>query len=204
MPPFLFLLTTLNDFDLQFDMPALQIFANFPYGVAITDIDNDDILDCLSAKRKDFDPEAKTVTYVWSLNGGEGNNSSKQKNWFLLLLSVLLLEARSAQFVPRLKADYCDSNIQENFFVAHLCLCGYVHADSDNVEVAHFRYTDYKDCAIVEVPHFGDECVLFVSKEKENDVPASCLEQFSDICGEAISLRERHPCVVDETDEEDY
>uniref|UniRef100_A0A023GD09 Putative lipocalin-2 1 n=1 Tax=Amblyomma triste TaxID=251400 RepID=A0A023GD09_AMBTT len=159
---------------LQRDIPdAFQIFASFPYGVAITDIDNDEILDCLTAKRKDFDPEAKTVTYVWSLNGGEGN---KRKH---------VAFHHTAGATP-------DAT---NFTVGK---------DSDKVEVAHFRYTDYKDCAIVEVPHFGDECVLFVSQEKENDVPASCMEQFSDICGEAISLRDKHVCVDDKSEDEDY
>ncbi|XP_077488707.1 uncharacterized protein LOC144099353 isoform X1 [Amblyomma americanum] len=153
--------------------PPLHVFANFPYGVAITDIDNDNILDCLTAKRKDFDPEAKTVTYVWSLNGGEGNNRYH------------VAFHHTAGATP-------DAT---NFTVGK---------DSDNVEVAHFLYSDNKDCAIVDVPHFGDECVLFVSQEKENDVPEICLEHFADICGDAIAVRDRHRCVDDDTDEEDY
>ncbi|KAL1469371.1 hypothetical protein MTO96_041074, partial [Rhipicephalus appendiculatus] len=36
------------------------------------DSDNDTIFDCLTAKRKDFDADAKTTTYVWSLNHGQG------------------------------------------------------------------------------------------------------------------------------------
>ncbi|XP_077488708.1 uncharacterized protein LOC144099353 isoform X2 [Amblyomma americanum] len=159
---------------LERDVPdAFQVFANFPYGVAITDIDNDNILDCLTAKRKDFDPEAKTVTYVWSLNGGEGNNRYH------------VAFHHTAGATP-------DAT---NFTVGK---------DSDNVEVAHFLYSDNKDCAIVDVPHFGDECVLFVSQEKENDVPEICLEHFADICGDAIAVRDRHRCVDDDTDEEDY
>ncbi|KAK8782415.1 hypothetical protein V5799_016241 [Amblyomma americanum] len=131
---------------LQRSVPdAFQIFANFPYGVAIMDIDNDTILDCLTAKRKDYDPEAKTVTYIWSLNSGEGNN---------------------------------------RFHTA------FHHTAGATPDATNFTV--------------GKECVLFVSRERENDVPLSCLEQFSDICGEAISLRDKHICVDDDTEDEGY
>uniref|UniRef100_A0A023GAF4 Putative lipocalin-5 1 n=1 Tax=Amblyomma triste TaxID=251400 RepID=A0A023GAF4_AMBTT len=157
---------------LKRDVPdAFQIYANFPVGVGVTDIDNDNIMDCLSAKRKDFDPEAKTVTYIWSLNGDDG--SSRKHVAF---------------------HHYAGATPDATNFTV---------GNDSNMAVAHFLYTDYKDCAILEIPHFGDECILFVSREKENDVPESCLEQFTDTCGEAISLRDRHVCVDDDTEDED-
>ncbi|KAL3219444.1 hypothetical protein MRX96_030396 [Rhipicephalus microplus] len=51
---------------------AFKVFAAFPYAVGISDADNDVIFQCITATRKDFDPEAKTVTYVWSLSDGPG------------------------------------------------------------------------------------------------------------------------------------
>ncbi|KAL1481336.1 hypothetical protein MTO96_034545, partial [Rhipicephalus appendiculatus] len=51
---------------------ALKIFELFPYGVAIMETEGDKKFECLTALRKDFDPEAKTATYIWSLDSGEG------------------------------------------------------------------------------------------------------------------------------------
>ncbi|KAL1486682.1 hypothetical protein MTO96_046847, partial [Rhipicephalus appendiculatus] len=66
---------------------------------------------------------------------------------------------------------------------------------SDKVEVAYFRYTDYRNCAVMEVGHYGEQCILWVAKEMENDVPAHCLEQYDDICGVGIQYpRQRYLC----------
>uniref|UniRef100_A0A034WXA3 Lipocalin 24 n=1 Tax=Rhipicephalus microplus TaxID=6941 RepID=A0A034WXA3_RHIMP len=54
--------------------------------------------------------------------------------------------------------------------------------DTKNTKVAHFVYTDYKDCVIVEIPYDGDQCQLWVSKEVEDDVPQHCLDHLEDIC----------------------
>ncbi|XP_077488478.1 uncharacterized protein LOC144099208 [Amblyomma americanum] len=148
-----------------------MIFAKFPYGVGISDVDNDTIFECLTAKRKDFDPVAKTVTYVWSLNDGDGKRKHVGFH-------------HTAGATP-------DAT---NFTVGQ---------DSSKVEVAYFRWSDYKDCAITEVPHFTNQCTLWVSKAVENQVPAYCLEQFHDICGVMVPLHDSDLCVVDEVDTED-
>ncbi|XP_077539459.1 uncharacterized protein LOC144152121 isoform X2 [Haemaphysalis longicornis] len=59
--------------ELQRDVPdGFKAIAAFEHPIAIADTDNDSILECLSAHRQDFNSEAKTVTYVWSLVGENG------------------------------------------------------------------------------------------------------------------------------------
>ncbi|XP_077486620.1 uncharacterized protein LOC144097888 [Amblyomma americanum] len=62
------------------------------------------------------------------------------------------------------------------------------------VEVGYFRYTDYKNCAILELPHFGDQCTLWVSEEARDSVPDKCLEQYADICGEGVPIFDKKTC----------
>ncbi|XP_077491996.1 uncharacterized protein LOC144102655 [Amblyomma americanum] len=46
---------------------AFEVVENFPNAVGITDFDNIDPLECLSATRTEIDKEALTATYVWKL-----------------------------------------------------------------------------------------------------------------------------------------
>lgn len=149
---------------------AFEVFAQFPYAVAISDADNDTIFECLTATRKDFDPEAKTVTYVWSISDSPG----KRKHVGFHHTAGATPEAT-------------------NFTVGK----------STVVEVAYVVWSDYKDCAITEVPHFSDQCTLWVSKAVEDLVPVSCLEQFHDVCGVVVPLHDSDLCLDDENDEED-
>ncbi|XP_037520672.1 uncharacterized protein LOC119397314 [Rhipicephalus sanguineus] len=156
---------------LQREAPdAFEVFAAFPYAVGISDINNDTIFECLSARRKDFDPEAKTVTYVWSLNDGPG----KRKR---------VAFHHTAGATP-------DAT---NFTVGK----------STDVEVAYIVWSDYKDCAITDVSHFSQQCTLWVSKAVEDLVPVSCLEQFHDVCGVMVPLRDSDLCLDDENDVDD-
>ncbi|XP_037578997.1 uncharacterized protein LOC119461703 [Dermacentor silvarum] len=156
---------------LQRDAPdAFKVFAAFPYAVGISDSDNDTIFECLTTKRKDFDPEAKTVTYVWSLSDGPG----KRKH---------------VEFHHTTGATPDATNFT-------------VGTDSDEMEVAYVTWSDYKDCAITEVPHYGDQCTLWVSKAVEDLVPVYCLEQFHDICGVMVPLHDSDLCEDDQFEEE--
>ncbi|XP_077486173.1 uncharacterized protein LOC144097304 [Amblyomma americanum] len=49
-----------------------DIVAFFGDAVAVMDIDNDDVLDCLTTKRTQYDPEGWSATYLWSLQGATG------------------------------------------------------------------------------------------------------------------------------------
>ncbi|XP_077535285.1 uncharacterized protein LOC144147100 [Haemaphysalis longicornis] len=58
---------------LQREVPdAFKTIAAFPYAIGISDANNDTIFECLTVLRSQFDPVAKTATYVWSLNQGPG------------------------------------------------------------------------------------------------------------------------------------
>ncbi|KAH6928775.1 hypothetical protein HPB50_019475 [Hyalomma asiaticum] len=57
-----------------------------------------------------------------------------------------------------------------------------VNNDTEHSTVAHFVYTDYKECVIVELSYDGDQCQLWVSADVKDDVPQHCLDQLEDIC----------------------
>uniref|UniRef100_G3MQN9 Lipocalin/cytosolic fatty-acid binding domain-containing protein n=1 Tax=Amblyomma maculatum TaxID=34609 RepID=G3MQN9_AMBMU len=149
---------------LQREVPdTFKIFEAFPHPVGVMDIDNDTILDCLSARRAEMDPEAQTATYVWSLAGSEG-------------------KTRAHVPVYHMPGDSPDATRYS------------VGSKDGPVEVGYFRYTDYKDCAILELPHFGDQCTLWVSEEVRDSIPAECLEQYADICGEGAPIYDKEMC----------
>ncbi|KAL1486469.1 hypothetical protein MTO96_031371, partial [Rhipicephalus appendiculatus] len=41
------------------------VFQSFPYVLSLSDSDNDTIFECMEANRTEFDPVAKTATFVW-------------------------------------------------------------------------------------------------------------------------------------------
>ncbi|XP_049527891.1 uncharacterized protein LOC125947365 [Dermacentor silvarum] len=53
-------------------LDSFKVFENFPFGVAITDNDNDTIFECVTAKRAWLDMDSKKVEYVWLLKGPKG------------------------------------------------------------------------------------------------------------------------------------
>ncbi|KAK8779742.1 hypothetical protein V5799_018917 [Amblyomma americanum] len=66
--------------------------------------------------------------------------------------------------------------------------------------VAHFVYTDYKDCAIVDIPYDGQNCQLWVSKRVVNNVPQHCLDQLHDICDVSVEEYSKELCQNDKDD----
>nr|XP_050028089.1 uncharacterized protein LOC126523531 [Dermacentor andersoni] len=149
---------------LQRDVPdTFKIFQAFANPIAALDIDNDTILECLSARRAEMDPETRTATYVWSLTGDDGK------------------ERKHVPFY-HMPGDTPDVTLFT------------VGSKSAPVEVGRFLYTDYKDCAVLEVLHFGDQCTLWVSEAVLNSIPAGCLEQYADVCGEGASVYDMDVC----------
>uniref|UniRef100_A0A131Z1L6 Lipocalin n=1 Tax=Rhipicephalus appendiculatus TaxID=34631 RepID=A0A131Z1L6_RHIAP len=150
---------------LQRETPdTFKVFDGFEHAIAITDIDNDSILDCLSAYRTAYDPEAHTATYVWSLASPDGNKSRQHA---------------SLHF----KAGDTPDTVK------------FTVGSDDTVEVARFRFTDYKTCAVVELPHFGDQCTLWVNDGVQDHIPEKCLDQFADICGNGVSHYDAEMCM---------
>uniref|UniRef100_G3MQU6 Lipocalin/cytosolic fatty-acid binding domain-containing protein n=1 Tax=Amblyomma maculatum TaxID=34609 RepID=G3MQU6_AMBMU len=66
--------------------------------------------------------------------------------------------------------------------------------DSKSTWVAHFAYTDYKDCVIVEIPYDGNQCQLWVSNRVKDDVPQHCVDQLHDICDVSIKEYSKEAC----------
>ncbi|KAL3226142.1 hypothetical protein MRX96_049058 [Rhipicephalus microplus] len=79
---------------------SFKIFESFPFAVAISDSDNDNVYECLSTRRMWIKPEEKKGEYVWFLQGNHDNH-----------------EALSSQ--------------------------------------AKFHYTDYENCAVLDLPYNG-------------------------------------------------
>ncbi|XP_077538608.1 uncharacterized protein LOC144151431 [Haemaphysalis longicornis] len=152
---------------LQREVPdAFKTFAEFPFAIGIADNDNDTIFECLTARRHNFDPVAKTVTYDWSLNTGPG-----QERYILSLHHTAGDTPDAAPFTVN---------------------------DGDTVYDGYVVYTDYKDCAVTEVPFWNNEqCTLWVSEALKDLVPTHCLRQFHDICGVAVPLRDSDLCPDD-------
>ncbi|XP_077539305.1 uncharacterized protein LOC144151994 [Haemaphysalis longicornis] len=71
----------------------------------------------------------------------------------------------------------------------------YTVGPSTDVEVGRFHYTDYKNCAVLEMHHFGDQCTLWVTKDVLDSIPEECLKQYNDICGsDSVSLYSKNKC----------
>uniref|UniRef100_A0A023G965 Putative lipocalin-5 1 n=1 Tax=Amblyomma triste TaxID=251400 RepID=A0A023G965_AMBTT len=144
--------------NLQREPPdMMRIFEAFPNATAIMDIDNDSILDCLTARRTEMDPENKTATYMWSLQGSDG-------------------KTRIHVPVYHMAGNTPDMTL-------------YIFGSKNNTpEVGYFRYTDYKNCVIFELPHFGHQCTLWVSEAARDSIPDYCLKQHANICGAGITI----------------
>ncbi|XP_065301914.1 uncharacterized protein [Dermacentor albipictus] len=150
---------------LQRETPnSFKIFDIYDNAIAVMDIDGDAILDCLSARREDYDPVAKSVTYVWSIAAPDGSGR---------------------KYVP---FHFTEGDTPDTVQFT-------ITADGDDdTGTAKFVYTDYKNCAILEVPHFGDQCTLWVTEDVQDSIPEHCLEQFADICGNGISVHDADKC----------
>uniref|UniRef100_A0A6M2D4B8 Putative lipocalin-5 1 n=1 Tax=Rhipicephalus microplus TaxID=6941 RepID=A0A6M2D4B8_RHIMP len=53
---------------------AFTVFENFPFALAVFDMDQDGDLDCVSAIRTQFDKSEPSATYVWMFKGNNPRN----------------------------------------------------------------------------------------------------------------------------------
>ncbi|XP_077540112.1 uncharacterized protein LOC144152640 [Haemaphysalis longicornis] len=148
---------------LQRELPdSFKIFDAFEHPIGIMDTNNDSVFECLSARRKDYDPDAQTVTYIWSIAGEDSNKR---------------------QLVPfhHTPGDTPDTT---RFTVG---------SDS-TVRVGRFDYTDYKNCAILEIPYFGYQCTLWVAENVKDSIPEECIIHYYDICGGGFPIYAKDIC----------
>ncbi|XP_077554179.1 uncharacterized protein LOC144169054 [Haemaphysalis longicornis] len=67
--------------------------------------------------------------------------------------------------------------------------------DESTVNVAHFIYTDYKDCVVVDIPFNNiQQCMLWVTNEVKHNIPQHCVEHYDDICPDPIWKFDRESC----------
>ncbi|XP_075752316.1 uncharacterized protein LOC119174112 isoform X2 [Rhipicephalus microplus] len=111
---------------LQRDLPdSFKIFQAFENPIGMIDTNNDSVLECLSARRAEIDPETQTATYVWSLAGDDG---------------------KGRKYIPFYHSP--GRTPDETRFS--------IGSKNRPRAIGHFLYTDYMNCAILEIPYHGD------------------------------------------------
>uniref|UniRef100_A0A131YQF8 Lipocalin n=1 Tax=Rhipicephalus appendiculatus TaxID=34631 RepID=A0A131YQF8_RHIAP len=70
-----------------------------------------------------------------------------------------------------------------------------VDDDYDHTSQAHYLFSDYKNCIIMELPIYGkQECVLWTRAKKADNVPAICKEQLQEKCKNAVISYDENTC----------
>ncbi|XP_077486712.1 uncharacterized protein LOC144098014 [Amblyomma americanum] len=154
---------------------SFEIFEKFPFAVAISDINNDSIYECLTAKRAWFDKDAKKGEYIWLLRGHH-NNPKKT-------IAFYVADGRSPDTFL-----YTEGS-GENFQICQ----------QDAIpEVGTFHYTDYETCAVLDTPYHGKTCILWASAARKDSLPQKCLDEFSKHCGVGPPLYSKDICKAEE------
>ncbi|KAL1439533.1 hypothetical protein MTO96_001298 [Rhipicephalus appendiculatus] len=67
--------------------------------------------------------------------------------------------------------------------------------DSDFVQDAHFHYTNYQNCAVMEQPFRGvHECVLWTTSDTFAEVPEDCMLEYKNSCKDATKAYDEDSC----------
>nr|XP_037275064.1 uncharacterized protein LOC119167652 isoform X1 [Rhipicephalus microplus] len=147
---------------------TFRTIAAFQEVVAISTSTNDTSFKCLSAIRTEYDPEAKTATYVWRLRGQGGT------------------ERRNVTFTITAGTT---SN-QANYIVDAdntTVYTGYTHyTDFQNCLITTITYRDH------------DHCLLWVQRSVANDIPQNCLQNYEANCDVRVPIFEIDLCNNDE------
>ncbi|KAL1445227.1 hypothetical protein MTO96_029289 [Rhipicephalus appendiculatus] len=65
-------------------------------------------------------------------------------------------------------------------------------------KVGKFYYTDYKSCAVMDMPYKGRQCILWAEETKKDELPQECLDQFNKNCGGGTPLYHKNLCAHNE------
>ncbi|KAL3226143.1 hypothetical protein MRX96_049058 [Rhipicephalus microplus] len=142
---------------------SFKIFESFPFAVAISDSDNDNVYECLSTRRMWIKPEEKKGEYVWFLQGNHDN-----RNFYVF-----------------------EGTSPDTFLFT-------VGSDEALSSQAKFHYTDYENCAVLDLPYNGRQCILWSTEKSKNSLPQKCLDEFEKYCGAGIPLYGKELCSDDE------
>uniref|UniRef100_A0A023G9C4 Putative lipocalin-5 1 n=1 Tax=Amblyomma triste TaxID=251400 RepID=A0A023G9C4_AMBTT len=147
----------------QREIPSIaEVVALFRDSIALMDIDNDSILDCLTARRIQYDPDVWSATYLWNVAASNGER---------LHFPVYLTAA----------------DTPDNFNISTSIKPGQFF-------IGHTYYFDGESCVVISMPHLGNQCTLWVTKERKDSIPDECMEQFEKNCGNGNNLHDRDTC----------
>ncbi|XP_050026951.1 uncharacterized protein [Dermacentor andersoni] len=66
--------------------------------------------------------------------------------------------------------------------------------DTDHIYTAQSLYSDFKTCSIFKYYGEQENCLMWVARGYEDDVPDMCIHEFNCACGPAIPLYIQHIC----------
>ncbi|XP_070395484.1 uncharacterized protein [Dermacentor albipictus] len=76
-----------------------------------------------------------------------------------------------------------------------------VDQDDSPSEEAKFYYTDYDNCAVLDIPYNGRQCILWTKETVKDSVPQKCMDAFMKNCGVGAPLYNDDLCSGDEVAE---
>ncbi|XP_075550488.1 uncharacterized protein LOC142584213 [Dermacentor variabilis] len=76
-----------------------------------------------------------------------------------------------------------------------------VGQDDASSEEAKFYYTDYDNCAVLDIPYNGRQCILWTKETVKDSVPQKCMDEFMKNCGVGAPLYKDDLCSGDEVAE---
>ncbi|XP_065281103.1 uncharacterized protein [Dermacentor albipictus] len=150
---------------LQPEFPDVgKVFEGFRAGLALSDIDNDGDLDCVTTTQDNYNASVQSATYVWHLQAVNGH------------------EARDIYFYVRpgdapgqilFKNENVDGPLQEGTVF---------YSDYKDCVVVDLPYGN------------SQECMLWVSWEAKNNVPQRCRDEYEDKCEDAKEAFDEETC----------
>ncbi|XP_075752293.1 uncharacterized protein LOC119182538 isoform X3 [Rhipicephalus microplus] len=128
---------------------SFKIFESFPFAVAISDSDNDNVYECLSTRRMWIKPEEKKGEYVWFLQGNHDNRKRTISFYVFKGTSpdTFLFTVGSGDS-PCARPTYGSILLKFTSFLVS-------KKDEALSSKAKFHYTDYENCAVLDLPYNG-------------------------------------------------
>ncbi|XP_037285551.2 uncharacterized protein LOC119178449 [Rhipicephalus microplus] len=143
---------------------TFKIFEQHEYGIAMLDVDQDGDLDCLTARRTEFDKDAPSATYVWQLKGLNG----KEKREITF------------HFKPGPTPDQAIFTLDDTDGTEHLLKT--LYTDYHACALLQLPYAG------------REECMLWVTEESKSNVPETCVDQFRQHCGVEVVAYDEDTC----------
>uniref|UniRef100_G3MQ64 Lipocalin/cytosolic fatty-acid binding domain-containing protein n=1 Tax=Amblyomma maculatum TaxID=34609 RepID=G3MQ64_AMBMU len=69
-----------------------------------------------------------------------------------------------------------------------------INSDTSHSTISRFLYTDCETCAILQAQSFGPQCTLWVRPDLRDSIPKKCINKYTELCGEGVSLYDKETC----------